>query len=375
MVRADDGEWGFPPPGGMLTGPFVWDAQTARRIPGVARCLQLYSGLVRQMEMDCFRGLTQLPTPGILRRPDPNRPRSWFVGNSIEDYLLNGNAIAYVTSRGSDGWPLTVLWLPASWVYVQWFSPVAPEDEVTYFYQGVALDPENVVHVRRGADRTYPVRGVGIVEEHLGSLDRIAQEEAYEASTLQGSAVPSVAIITPQSVLTQDEADQAKAGWVAKFGGPVREPAILPNGTQVIPLAWSPSDAQLIQARMMSLTDIANMFNVDGYWLGAPVSGMTYRTAAPQYQTMLRTSLEPILSDFEDEWSNDWLPRGQRVQFERNKLLRDDLPTTITAMAAAVAAGLMSVPEARAYMGLPTSTPALPDSEPTPEVPEIGGSE
>ena len=95
-----------------------------------------------------------------------------------------------------------------------------------------------------------------------------------------------------------------------KFAGPNREPAILPNGTQVIPLAWSPSDTQLIEARQVSLLDVANMFNLDGYWLGAPVAGMTYRTAGPQYQQILRTSLEPVLSDFEDVWSFDWLPRG-----------------------------------------------------------------
>ena len=64
---------------------------------------------------------------------------------------------------------------------------------------------------------------------------------------LAGGAVPSVAIITPTGTLTQDVADAAKEAWLNKFGGPVREPVILPNGTQVIPLAWSPSDTQLIE--------------------------------------------------------------------------------------------------------------------------------
>jgi HK97 family phage portal protein len=301
--------------------------------------------------MDAYRGTTALRRPSILAQPDPNRGRPWFVHVNVEDYLLNGNAINLITARGADGWPLATTWLPTSWVYVMW-DPYG-ETDVSYWYLGAELPFDDVVHIRRGADRNYPVRGVGIVEEHLTSLDRVAQEEEYERSTLSGSAVPSVAIITPQATITPDAANEAKAGWVAKFGGPIREPAILPNGTQVIPLAWSPTDTQLIEARRMSLVDVANMFNLDGYWLGAPVAGMTYRTAGPQYQQILRTSLEPVLADFEAIWSQAWLPRGTSIRFERNQLLRDDLVTTATALATLVNATIITPQQAAAYLGLP----------------------
>jgi hypothetical protein len=100
----------------------------------------------------------------------------------------------------------------------------------------------------------------------------------------------------------------------------------------------------------MSLTDTANMFNLDSYWLGAPVAGMTYKTAGPQYQQILRTSLEPVLADLEDVWSYAWLPRGQNIRFDRNQLLRDDLATTTTAMVALVGAGILTAEEARQYL-------------------------
>jgi HK97 family phage portal protein len=249
-----------------------------------------------------------------------------------------------------------LLWLPASWVYIQW-TPGLSED-VTYFYAGFGSQPlnnEDVIHVRRGADRLYPVRGVGVVEEYLSTLDRAAAEEEYERSTLSGSAVPSVAVITPQATITQDVADEAKARWVANFGGPAREPAILPNGTTVVPLAWSPSDTQLIEARKMTLTDIANLFNLDSYWLGAAVQGMTYKTAAPQYQQILRTSLEPVLVDFEDEWSWTWLPRGQTLTFDRNKLLADDFPTMATAVSTLITAGVITPEQGYTLMGFPAT--------------------
>lgn len=337
-------------------GPYVFDATSARRVPSVGRALQLYSGLVKQMPMDAYRGYQRLAQPRLLGRPDPNRAGSWYVHVNVEDYLLSGNALSLVTVRGVDGWPLAVQWLPATWVYIVW-QPWAEQD-IHYYYLGQELPFDDVIHVRRGADRMYPVRGVGVVEEYLSTLDRVAMEEEYERGALSNGAVPSVAVITPQATLTQDVADQAKGAWMDKFSGPTREPVILPNGTTVVPLAWSPTDTQLTEARHMSLTDVANIFNLDSYWLGAPVAGMTYRTAAPQYQQVLRTSLEPVLADFEDVWSNAWLPRGTNVRFRRSQLLREDLAISTTAAVAAYGAGIMTVEEARIEIGLPPNMPA-----------------
>jgi HK97 family phage portal protein len=266
-----------------------------------------------------------------------------------------------------------------------------PSFTPSYYYLGTPLPFDDVIHIRRGADRFYPVRGVGIVEEHMTSLDRVASEEIYEANALADGAVPSIAVITPTATLTAETADQAKADWLTKFGGPVREPVILPNGTQVVPLAWSPTDTQLAEARRLSLVDVANMFNLDGYWLGAPVAGMTYRTAGPQYQQVLRTSLEPVLADFEAAWSAAWLPRGTNVRFQRSQLLREDLATSMTAAVAGYNAGIMALGESRVMVGLPPEAPGalgtgadmapdlgspddpnIPDDPNAPNAPDVG---
>lgn len=364
-ARPRDGSL-IPPPGSVLGGAaYVWDTFTARRIPSVARCILLYGGMCKQMAIDAYRaGVIVEPRPRLLDRPDPDQARSWFVQVSVEDYLLDGNTVCQVTSRNRDGWPASVRWLPSFGVTIVWWPG---DPQASYFYLGTEIPFEDVIHIKRGADRIFPVRGVGVVEEHLMTLDRAAMEEEYERSTLAGSSVPSVAVIAPQATIAQDVADEAKAQWVAKFAGPVREPAILPNGTQVIPLAWSPTDTQMIEARKLTLVDIANLFNIDSYWLGAPVAGMTYKTAAPQYQQILRTSLEPVLSDFEDVWSNAWLPRGTVIHFDRNKLLAEDLPTSALALTTLANADIISPEEARAYlMGQPLE---LSDPPPTPKPP------
>ena len=193
----------IPPPslstGFGIPGSYVYDATTARQIPAVSRAIQLYGGMTKQMEMDAYRAGLKLPRPLLLDSPDPSPlwPRSRFVMCSVEDYLLSGNTVSLVTSRGADGWPLSVMYLPINWVYITWMA--GDPNNVMYTYLGKQLPNEDVIHVARGIDRWYPVRGVGVVEENFPTLDRAAMEGEYERSALAGGAVPSVAVIAPQA--------------------------------------------------------------------------------------------------------------------------------------------------------------------------------
>lgn len=332
--------------GGM---PWVWNAATAASLPSVARATSVYTTLTKQMALDLYRGIVPLPRPRLLDRPDPDNARSWFVQVEIEDYLWHGNALAYVTVVGADGWPLAVTWVPAAWCSVVW----APGLPVQYLVGGVALDPSRVVHVKRGADRWNPHRGMGVVEAHLATLQTVSMQAEYERNALSGSGVPSVAVIAPNPRLSSEEAMEAFDAWMDKFYGPVRAPAILPAGSQVIPLGWSPEDSQMIAARQMSLQDVANIFNLDGYYLGAPASSLTYRSPGQKYTELLRMSLEGVLSDFEDVWSFSFVPRGQSVRFDRRTLTRDDWQTEVDTGAKGTEAGLFSISEWRVSAGLP----------------------
>src|SRR5215510_1603380 len=143
--------------------------------------------------MDAYRGVAPLPRPRLLDQPDPNEARSWFVGCQVEDYLCEGNAVSYITIRDATGWPAAAVWVPAAWIDIA----VVDRDwaNAKLLVGGVELDRRNVVHVKRSADRWNPARGVGVVEQHLGSLDRVAMQEEYERRNLVDGAVPSAAVI------------------------------------------------------------------------------------------------------------------------------------------------------------------------------------
>lgn len=323
-------------------------------LPAVTRAVGLLSGLIRQMPMDVWRGSEQLPRPALVDRPDPTpgSVRSWWVGQHVEDLLMHGNAVHVITSRDEiTGLPTSALWVPAESVGITQSGWNPLDGGIQYWLNGYRLPTQDVVHVRRKADRLFPRRGVGVVEEHLGTFGKLHRQELFEQDAYSQSGVPSVAVVTPNSDMSQAEADAAKTSWMEKFAR--REPVILPSGTKVTPLAWSPTDSQMVEAHEMSLGDVALMFNLDGAWLGAPTKGMTYKSIGPLFLGLVRETIDPITDDLEQTWSDAWLMPGQKVKFDKNEILSEDIASEVAWISAAVEAKLLDLEEGRARLGYP----------------------
>lgn len=337
----------------------VWDSVTAQQLPAVGRAMGLYGGLISQCDLDLYNGPTVVdPRPPLLENPDSvigSRPA--FVRAHVEDYLVHGNALHLVSSRGPFGEVRAVTWFPAAeWSVDASHGRGFPD----YYLNGTKIKRrEDVVHVKWGYAPGEPWRGWGLVERYLNSLDRVALQEAAERNALRNGSVPSVAVIAPQKSLTQEEADDAADQFEKRFGGSSRRPGIFPNGTVVQPLSFSPEDQQAVLARQMSLTDVANMLNLNSFWLSAPQSSHTYRSPGPMFLELQRVSLEPVMNDLDSVWSNKWYPGvSQKVRLNRNQLTRDDFATSLATLGKAVNDGLMSVEEARLYMGW-AATPTI----------------
>lgn len=205
----------------------------------------------------------------------------------------------------------------------------------------------------------WPGRGVGVLEQFMRALSRMDKQASYEENVLDGSAVPSTVVTTPNAKPSQEELDAASDRWIEKFSGPQRRPVFLPAGTTVTTLSWSPSDSQLVEARQLSLTDAANVLNMDAFWVGGAISsGLTYRSPGPMWLNLLRQTVAPILEQFELTWSLAWLPRGQRIKFQRRVVLEDDMGTTVGWVDRAVKGRLMTLSEGRVFLGLSADVPA-----------------
>lgn len=341
----------YPPPMDPRTlTRQVWGVDSARRIPGVGKALDLIGGLMSQMPLDSYAGIEPMPRPRLLEQPDLDKVRPLFVRLHSDDYLLHGNAAHLITARGADGWPAAVRWYPAHAWHVQ-------RDERSgarrYWLNGREVNADDVVHVQRGADPLNDCRGIGVVEQYVNALDRVALLDERQRTDTAGGYVPSVAVIAPEHDDSDEaELDEQASKWEQKFQGPGRRPVMLPYGTTVTPLAWSPVDSEAAAARGASLLDVANMFGLDGYWLGAPASSQTYRTPGPLFLVLMRTTLGAVLAPFEDTWSQRWLVRGRRVTFQREAVLGDDFATQVQTLATATGGPVMTTNEGRSRLAL-----------------------
>lgn len=353
----------------------VWDTQTARRIPGVGRALDLICGLMSQMPLDQYAGIMPMDRPRLLEQPDLDLDLATFTAVQVEDWLLQGNAAHLVTARFRGGpfmgWPAAVKWYPAhAWNVAQ--DAESGKKRMWLYGREVSLD--QVVHVQNGADPMMPCRGQGVVERYLNDLDRIALQSERERVDTKDGQVPSVAVIVPQKDPQSGDLDEAAKRWADKFDGPGRKPVFLPNGTQVETLGWSPNDAQATAARQLALTDTANMFNLDGTWLGAPNGSHNYKSPGPLFLTLVRTTLGRIMTPFQQTWSEFWLPRGRTVRFDREAIEADDLASLITTLTKATGnRPVMTINESRARLRLapveggdelPTDAKPAPAPEP-----------
>lgn len=349
---------------------WVRDDLTVAAIPGMARALQLFGTLMGQMNLDQVKdGKPIKPRPRVLAQPDPLLSKFNFVDTSQRDWWLHGNTCSLVVARDAQQRPAAVKYFPAH----AWSVPVDEPDR--YYLHGSPVSAHDVVHVQRGVDPFNPRRGLGVVEQHLRSLQRIGLQETYESDSLSKAGVPSVVVIAPQKDMTKEQADAAAESWMQKYSGE-RRPAILPNGTDVKTLSWNPSDQEMTVARQLSLTDLANLMNLDAFWLGAPNSSHQYKSAGPMFTTLIKTSLARVLMPFEDVWSRVFTPYGSEVRFDRLELTRDDFGSEVISGRQAIDGGLMTVDEWRERQGLTpigseeTTTLRTPTSlTPTPESP------
>lgn len=333
----------------MLTiGPRPADALAG--LPAVTRATGLISGLIRQMTIDVFRGPVQVAGTRLTARPDPSPGwgRGRFVGVHVDDYLRHGNAVHLITARDGDGVPVAAMWLPAVHVWVS--DQRAHGGQLSYWYAGRELPLADVVHVARGADPDNPARGVGVIEQHLTTWGRLTKQARFEEDSYDRSGVPSVAVVVGNQDLTTASAEEAKERWMEKFQR--REPVFLPQGTEVKPLAWSPSDSQMVEAHAMALQDVANAFGLDGFWVGVPSKGLTYKSPAPLFLSLVRETIEPISDDFEQSWGPSWLPlsevTGEELLFRKADILTDDMASEMAWLALGVEKKILDVDEARA---------------------------
>jgi len=345
-------------------------------IPGAWRASNLIADLLGQIPWDAYREYGDAPieklspTPPLLDQPSPPSTRMETISSLALDYLFWGNAVALVASRNAQGWPTAILPVPAQMVAIRRNYnrdyPGLPIGAVEYSIGGMTgLSSYDVLHIK-GPVAPGWLRGTGVLEAHVDTL-LTAQQQQRQAKSVSRHGVPTGVLTSTSDDTTTDDLVKAKAAWMA--AQQTSTVAALGPGTSFQPLAWNPTELQMIEARKFSLTELELIFGLPVGWLGGESPSMTYSNIESNAINLVKFTLAGHLTRFEQAFSQ-MFPRGTFVKANLDALLRSDTTTRYAAYGVGLDKGFLTLDEVREL----ENRPPLPDDEPADELPPDAGA-
>lgn len=350
----------------------IVDERSTMSIPGIWRGVTLISDAIGQLPLHAYRknGAYVDPQPLILERPVPNETRIETVSAMVSALLVHGNYIAILGAPGANGYPDQ--FYPVNPARV---SVIRKEGEIYYKvydhernYREYRAD--EILHIK-GFSQPGDLVGYGILAAQRQALGGAIAVQTYAQRYFNGGAVPNVVIESTDPDLSQEKAEQLKFQWMQHYGGINHAPPVLNETTKIREISHNARDSQLIEARTFSLTEIANILGLPGYYLGAPNSSRTYSNVAEENLQLVRWTLMPWISRIEQKLT-DYIPRGQYAKFNLDALLRPDTKTRYEAHKIALDGGFLSVDEVREIEDLDPMEPvANLEDDPKPYMNEV----
>ncbi|MFT4051105.1 MAG: phage portal protein [Microbacterium sp.] len=329
----------------------------ALSLSSVFRAVQVLATSLCQLSIDAYRGDAPLdPAPLFLREPDVDQSRAAFLEMTTVSLALQGNAFWRI-SRDNQGRVQNLRVL----------NPLDVEPSVDRFTGRVLnyrlagaerpLQPPEVRHLKF---MRVPgsARGLGPIQAAQRDLRGALDVRDYGANWFQDSGVPSGVLKTDQPI-TKDQADEARTSWDETPAGRTR---VLGSGMDYRTMLLSPADAQFLESRQFSTTEIARLFGLPASLMLAAVEGnsLTYSNISQSWTELARFTLATYYREIEEAFTA-LLPRGTVARFNLEALLRPDTTTRYAMHAQAIQMGLYSPAYARRVEGIPET--AAPDEE------------
>lgn len=342
---------------GVIPPPRELTPHDPMSLGAVFRAVQILATAVSQLSIDSYRdGLPLDVQPSLVRTPDSSQSRSQWLSEVVTSLAMDGNAFLRVT-HGPDDKILDLKPLPPHQVRITKLDG----RPLSYLYKGKTLAADQIVHLKflalPGVDR-----GLGPIEQARSELHGATTLRDYASTIFDSRDVPSGVLKSDQD-LTQDQADKAKQRWTDTADGGVR---VLGNGLSYTPFLLKADDAQYIETRKFTRTEIAGLFGIPAALMNAAIEGssMTYSNIEQAWIEFIRFTLMAYLRPIEEALTAI-LPHGQTARFNLEALLRTDTTTRYAAHAMGLTNGFLQVEEVRKIENLPPLPPGR-HAAPTP---------
>ena len=344
----------------------------AMNLPGAWRAAIIAADLLGGLPWEAYEsGPAGVPVvapdqPPVLTKPAPPDARVTTLSSWALDYIWNGNAVSLKGPATPAGDVSALAPVPLGNVAIGRAGRDVGgfvRGEPTYRIGNGVYHADEVVHIK-GPCEPGALRGLGALEVHLAGALRTALELQRQAGDLDISGVPTGTLKVNAPDLTADEAGVIRRNWLASQRS--RTVAILNDVTDFQPLAWNPTEAQLLDARKFSLHEIALIVGIPLYFLGVPAGSETYSNVEQEGIVLTRYHMNGAIKRFEAALTDCMRP-GRVVFADLNDALRADTLTRFQAWELGIRGRILTPNEARAREGLgplPDGDELAPAAEP-----------
>lgn len=315
--------------------------EQALNIPAVARCVNLISETVSMIPIKLYReeitdGKRKTVEISDLRCDLLNEDTKdtldgvQFKKALVRDYLLKGNAYAYIKKHRNS--VKSLHYVDSKNVTInQNFDPIFKDYNI--LVQGQTYKPFEFLKILRATKDG--ARGSGVLEEN-GELLKVAYTTLKFEQNLISTGGNKKGFINAKNRLTKEAIDALKAAWYKFYSNNDENVIILNEGLTFQEASNTSVEMQLNESKKSMSDSILEIFGVPTDW---------------SWETFIKTAIMPILATFECALNRDLLLEKEKKSFyfafDTKEIIKGDIKTRFEAYKTALESNLMQIDEVR----------------------------
>lgn len=349
---------GIVPPARTEYGAGVTVEQAAG-LSTVYRGLQIFHTAAGQIAYQVERGslkLAEAEVSSLMKKPCLDLSNSEFIAQTVLSMATTGNA--YWLTEEAAG---VVIGLKPLDPHTVRPAKDPKTGRLTYWVGSTEYPAHRIKHMWL-LKLPGKLTGLGPIEAAKTELRGALELRDYAALWFSEGNVPN-GVLTSEQVLTKDDAKVYREAFESAHGLKV-----LGKGTTYTPIMLKPADAQWLESRQFSTTELARLFGLPASLMLAAVEGsaMTYSNVEQDWIAFVRFTLMGYMRPIENALT-ELTVRGQSVRFNFEAFLRTDTKTRYEAHGIGITNGFLTINEVRAIEGYaPLSAAELAAAKPAP---------
>lgn len=311
--------------------------------------------MVSTMPIDVYRTVNRIDVevakPPMLFNPGgENVDILEWLYSSQDDLDGFGNTFGLITELNALGLPARIDLQPASECSVRGKG----SDITEYRICGKGYKPQEVWHEKQYTVSGIPV-GLAPVMYSAWTISAGLSAMEFAADWFSGGAVPTATLKNTKKELKQSEAVVIKNRFKAAVTN--HDVFVTGNDWEYDMIGIPANQTNFIEMMDFSVVDICRFFGAPADLIDAQVSGqsVTYANISQRNLQFLIMNLQPVLKRRENALTK-WTPRGQKVRFNGDALLRMDPETRARVIGEQITNRTVTNDEARALDNKPPLT-------------------